>query len=459
MKEPTYRIENGRKLYRMDVRIDAQRRPVPNLPPPDINLAKVQNTNGLPQEQTPAPVAAAGEDPDIVRMRFRLISTVDAYPTKGWLGPQHVDFGHLNGQAIREAEGLINNAPRPVPLMWNHTDDITMKVGHIENAAWEDSKDIRPGLNGDLVVRRGYDAKAAFGLETGVLDATSIALGGEYELSHPELSFSQFVEAAGEGRVINGKPVMWLPVHTSEVYHHALVWSGADPNSGPRGVANARATIPAATNKTETAALAAQNDTRGGITMGNAIKILDSLCKDLGFDVILSEGAPIPEGLEAKVSKRLGDMKNGTARYNEIAARLTEAWEKLPDKAEGKVSALQMIEAMEARMGLATFGEKYVSDLREQALNAFDGAKSDPAKKAEQSLEDKTIRSVIAGSSDVEQLKAWAAEYNAQKAKKFGPQGDQKTSVTEELPGVTQAELTAEQRRIQASMKQWEGDK
>ena len=306
MKEPNYRIENGRKIYTTIDQIDCVRRPDPKATPPK-DAAKSEERNEAGSGDIP-PAQSGSGDPDVVSVHMRLITADDAYPSMGWLGPQLVKYGHNGGQAVKEIVGLMNSASRPTPLMWNHSYDAHDIAGKVNDAYWEESSDIKPGANGWARVNKNFDPKAAMGLKTGEINATSIGVVMEKERSHPDMEFETFVTLAAEGSEVDGKQVAWLPIKALEVVHHALVWAGADPNSGPRPVSNTRKTE---TNGDNAASIhdaeASKINHRGGISVeDNTIKILDSLCKDLGFDVILSEGS-IPEGHAARVALPTGE--------------------------------------------------------------------------------------------------------------------------------------------------------
>jgi hypothetical protein len=465
MKEPTYRIENGRKIYSMECRIDAVRRPETEVPAaaPDktgdtvgarhvSSEERAANRPPLQEDMEDAHVAITrnaatlgGPSDDVVRVRMRLISAVDAFPSMGWLGPQRVAYGHNQAAAIRDIPALIESRPRPVPLMWNHSSDMKDKAGRVVNAEWEESTDIPPGVNAWAEVNWNYDSKAAFGLASGEIDATSVAIWTEMERSHPDMPFEQFTELAAAGGEYEGRMVEWFPTKLLDVPHHAMVPAGADPNSGPREPSHI----------VGNAALAATNITqRGGITMEHkAITILDSLCRDLGFDVILQEDIPIPEDLAARMAKRVAADQAAAAKYGELVKELFRLGERhLPEKIG---SPVEILVALEPLLETAALGATYVNDLRQQALRAFDTAKVDPTR--EQTLEVRTLRSVIEGSADIGQLKAWISEYEPHAAAKLGPV--KRSSQGEELPPVTGSsstlELTADDRRIIAGVNRW----
>ncbi len=480
MKEPTFRIENGRRIYTLDTVVEAVRRPF--IPPNAVQLGATDA--GFPPEvaMLSKPLESAAVDPDIVRVRVRLISAQPAYPTLGWFGPQRVHYDHNEGAVIRQIVPNMRGRNRPVPVMWDHSYDMKDKAGHLDRPEWEDSVDIPYGPNADIVVNRRYDPKAAVGLETGEINATSISIRSEMELSHPDLPFDTFVELAGSGGVIDGRPVAWLPVTLKEVLHHALVWEGADPHSGPRqtnaektkrwfnstdisvgidttrlsdDLRSIRKSLDNLQSETTAEAVNNNNKTRGGITVEHkSIEILDSLCRDMGFDVILSDESGIPNDLHARMAKRVADLQAAATRYRELEARLSRLSDKHLAGAQF-ASAIERLDALSVRLDLAAHGEHYINDLRDTALKAFDTAHFSPD--GIQTLAVKKLRELISKSDSAEELKAFAAEYQDQAAKALG---DTRTSRGEDLPPeTTQAELSAQERRILAAYDRWNGGK
>ena len=459
IKEPTFRIENGRKIYTMDMCIEAVRRPYIA----QIDAAKPDSD----QVGRMAPMLARPldhqDDPDIVRVQVRLISAQPAYPTMGWLGPQRVHYDHDNAAAIRQIPAHMMSRQRPVPVMWNHSYDMHDKAGRLDRPWWEESTDIVPGANADILVNRRYDPKAAIGLETGEINATSISVSTELERSHPNMPWEQFVDNAASGAIVDGEYVAWRPIRLKEVLHHALVWEGADPNSGPRDAENSKRYFDIGalaqmddSSKNEDvkkAAEAANTKTRGGITLENkSIQILDSLCRDMGFDVVLSDEANVTDELQARMAKRLAAYQAAATRYGELEARLSRLAEKHLPKTQLN-SSIETLDALAERLDMAVFGESYLNDLRANALKAFDKAHFNPS--GTQSLAQKKLRATVENSSDVEELKAFAAEWATEAAEKLG---DTRTSKGEDMPPVNaEAELSAEARKILASLERWNG--
>lgn len=455
MKEPKYRIENGRKIYTIESRIDCLQRPAP---PKKAPTAPTAQNNTAVEPGATAPQSSEQEDPDVVSVHLRLMTADDAYPSVGWLGPQLVKYGHNDGQAAKEIVDIINKASRPVPLVWNHSYDAHDIAGRVNDAYWENSIDIKPGANAWARVNRNFDPKAALGLETGEINATSIGVVMEKERSHPDMDFETFVNLAAEGAEVDGKQVAWLPVKTLEVFHHALVWSGADPNSGPRAITNSKDhEMNGGDTASINAAKSAKNPNRGGVFMAEnkALEILNSLCKDLGFDVILSEGTEIPADLLTRIKPRVDAWREGLRRYSEMESRLSRVkTEILPEATTA--SAMDILNALIDKLPAAKYGEAFLADLRKQAVVAFDGAKTDPANKPELTEAEKKLRGVIEATTDVDTLRAWIAEYSKAKEDKF-PNQDRHSSTNEPLPphASEDANMTAEERRLSASYKRW----
>ena len=461
IKEPIFRIENGRKIYTVNMCIEAVRRPYI----PQIDAAKPDSDHNAAIVPMLARPLNVPDDPDIVRAQVRLISAAPAYPGMGWLGAQRVNYDHNNAAAIREIPAHMLGRQRPVPVMWDHTYDLKQKAGRLDRPWWEESTDIVPGANADIVINRRYDPKAALGLEIGEINATSISVSTELERSHPNMPWEAFVEMAATGGIVDGRPVAWHPTRLREVLHHALVWEGADPNSGPRNAENSRRYFDTGASAqmdnssthedAKKAAEAANTKTRGGITLENkSIQILDSLCRDMGFDVVLSDEANVTDELQARMAKRLAAYQAAATRYGELEARLSRLAEKHLPKAQFN-SSVETLDALAERLDMAVFGESYLDDLRATALKAFDTVHFNPS--GTQSLAQKKLRATVENSSDVEELKAFAAEWAAEAAKKLG---DTRTSKGEDMPPVNaEAELSAEARKILASLERWNGGK
>ena len=169
--------------------------------------------------------------------------------------------------------------------------------------------------------------------------------------------------------------------------------------------------------------------------------------------MILSDEAMVTDELQARMAKRLAAYQAAAERYGELEARLSRLAEKHLSKAQFN-SSIATLDALAERLDLASYGENYLNDLRATALKAFDMAHFNP--EGTQSLAQKKLRATVENSSDVEELKAFAAEWEQEAAAKLG---DTRTSRGEEMPPVNgAAEISAEARKIQASLHRWRGD-
>lgn len=444
-KQPPHRVENGRKVYTVNTTINSFSR---DAPPPSHRVAAAHSSKPPEEESEESAKHAGGGEPpgrnegaqtDLVRVPFRLISAVRVWPTMGWLGPQLVDYGHNDGAAIRQIPEICAKRRRSVPLTWDHSNSSKDRAGKVENIVWEDSKDIPPGVNGDAVVNKRFDEKAAVGLETGELEASSICVQLDMEWSHPDMEFMDFI--ALQGREVDGEIVRWLPIAALDVLHHALVWAGADPNSGPRETESENgATANAATTNT---ASAVQNTHDGGEDMEKVLALLTACCAALGIDVVLAKDS-VPDKLQERMEAKLTALKEAQGKYNELASGLQGLENRVKQDGDTSLSSADVLNRLPARLDLAVAGEQYIADLRAEALKWFDSAKVDP-QKPEISAEAKAIRDVIAACGAIGQLKAYCAEYKAQAEKRFGPTGMRSSEgsepPTQQKPAATGADL------------------
>lgn len=449
LKEPPFEIRNGKKVYRMQFRVDSQLRGMPpagqgqaGKPAPQTNNAATTDGGASgPGGQESTGDADAGA---LVRVPCRVLSAVDTWSWHDWYGPCFVRNGHDEAKALRQVIGFINEAPRPIPLMWNHSEDMHDKAGFVENAAWEESKDIPPGVNADLVVDRRYDEKAANGLELGVIDATSVAWWPHSERSHPDMDFWTFMEL--QGKEVDGEIVAWLPLECQGVQHHAMVPAGADPNSGPR---NEHC-------RTQNAAAAATNTKPegGGGMEKELMALILAVCNGLGVNVALVAGQQIPDWLERSLTDKVTALNGAVNQYNEVAKTLQSLGGSLLNEGETSLTVAQVLERLPGRLALAGHGEEFLKYRKEEALAWFDKAHVDPAN--QQGLTDvqKRQRERIAHCNDLTEL-ADTIIVNQEVAKKrFGPQTNLRTSEGDEVPQNT-AEPSAEDRRIRAQMNRW----
>jgi hypothetical protein len=447
--EPKFKTENGKKIYTgMECRIDSVIRPHKPPPKPVQANNEAAGAGADPTDTGDSTESGSTGAPDrgggnVVRAPCRLISCVDAWPNMGGYGPTFVRWGHLNGQAIRQIPDLMNSAARPTPLMWNHSMDMRDKCGKVENAYWEDSTDIPPGVTADLVVNRDYDSKAATGLETGEIDASSIGIVCDYEMSHPDMDFWTFMDL--QGRNVDGKLVAWLPVTCEAVVHHALVCAGADPFSGPRAEQNATE---------NSAAAVTNNQSQGGWGMEEKyLKLVMAVCNALGVSRTLVAGQEPPADLEKTLTDKAAALNGAVVKHNDMASKLEGLGASLLKEGEVSLNANQVLERLPERIQMAKHGEAFLAHQQKEAVTWFDRANADP--KVENSLTEsqKLLRGHIEASPDLKYLAAVIAENKAAAEKRFGTGGGNRTSLATDPPGSAENQLTPAQAAAVASIE------
>ena len=331
-------------------------------------------------------VSANDDKSGVVRSRWRLISAVQAWPTTGHYLPQLVDYGHNGGKALKQTIPLINEL-KP-DLTWNHSDDARDVAGHIENAVWEDSKDIPSGVNADLVVDPEFDRKAAAGLKRGSIRNGSIGVMMECRQSHEDMDTEKFMERQGEE--VNGEVCRWLVEKTTGVRHMAMLaaGTGADPNAGKR--ANNQAD-----NRTEPGA---HNNKAHAGTNNEESSIGDRHMKELHLQAQLKSFTP-------------DFLKPG----------------------ETSLTAEKILERMPAMLEMARQGEVYLKQLAKEAVRCFDAAKFTKDKPG-LAAHELRLRESIASSRDAQYLLDTIEEYRAQVDARFGPVASNRSSAAEEFP-------------------------
>jgi hypothetical protein len=453
---PPHRVVNGKKLFKLECRVDCEFRQNPQQTPP----AQPQNEGGAkPDKETPEgsanneagtggqvrepPVQVNG---DLIRVPDRVLSAVDTW-SDTWFGPQLVRNGHNNAYALRKMAGFIDNRRRPVPVMWDHTNRMKEKAGKLENGRWEDSKDIPSGVNADIVINRKFDARAAMGLETGEINATSVSWAPDFEMSHPDMDFELFVRS--QGREVDGTVVCWLPVDLDEdgVIHLALVWAGADPFSGPReeqtGIENA-------------ASAAQHTQPEGGRGMEEKlINLVLAICNALGVNVALMAGKDIPDWLEKSVTDKVGALNGIQGQFNDLAQKLQTVGNSLLKEGETSLTATQVLERLPERIEMAKHGEAFLASQQKEALAWFDKAHVDPGNPQNMSDVQKRNRERLSNCSDLQLLADTIAENRAIAEKRFGPIVNMRSSQGEEIPGGNVENASAEVRRAAAAAETW----
>lgn len=406
MKTLSMRLENGKKIFSIDCILDAERRAVPVKVPVDNQgetKPATKNEGALPGDAGRTihqdPFNAASD----VRDTWRLISAVQVWPTSHFWTPQLIDYSHNNGAVLKDVVGLVNSGK--VDLTWNHSIDARDVAGHIENSYWEDSTDIPPGVNADLVVDPEFDAKAAIGLKKQVIRNGSIGISMEMEPSHPDMDFEKFVLM--QGQEVGGKTVRWLPERITNVRHMALLsgGTGADPNAGHRQTDNS-----AVLNHTE------QQRSENGMPE-KLTAILLSICSTLGLEFSFSEET-IPENLEEKLTEKIEKLKLGAALSNKLTSKLHALGDSLLIENELNLSAEKVLDRLPVVIELSKAGEKFIEFQRIEALRQFDAAKVDPD--SNMSETDKRIRGRIEASSDLDFLSDSIEEYRSLAGIKFG---------------------------------------
>jgi hypothetical protein len=415
-KEPPFRIENGKKIYSLTMQLPPERNLIVNAKEKPKE-GEGQDDDDLEIQNAATVQAQADADPNILVTPCRLISSVKTWPSMGWLGAQLVDYSHNNAAAIRQAVDIINSRPRPVPLMWDHSNDMRDKAGTVSDAVWaRKNSQMPPGVNANLVVNREYDSKAAKGLETGVIDATSISLWCEMEQSHPDMGFWDFVDQQGE--TVDGKEVKWNPIATKDVLHHAMVPAGADENSGPLknsriDTGNNGESIPSTQGEPP------KQTRRINNMIEKFVLLIQAILGKLHIDAFVDAGSELPEGLQDKVVSKLDVLVAAGARYNELASRLQAFGEKLLKEGETALSAVQVLDRLPELYLMAEKGKNFCEFQRKEALRLFDLAKFKPDS-AELTEAEKRIRSRIEATDDLAYLEDMIDEYRVQAESKLG---------------------------------------
>ncbi|MGC8602145.1 MAG: hypothetical protein ACP5VS_00485 [Desulfomonilaceae bacterium] len=355
-----------------------------------------------------------------VRVLWRLVSGAKLWPSSSFPYPQCVDFGHDNSAAISRDIVPLIEASNP-DIMWNHSVDSKDIAGSVEKPFWEAATEkLEGGINATLVVDPEYDPKAAKGLQSGIIRAGSIGVDGDYIPSHPNMAAQEFIRQ--QGKIVNGELVRWLPVKITAVRHMALVPAGlgADPMAGPRVALNNIQEVEPISNE------------KGG-TMGSELtQLFSAVCKDLGVEVALSDGAPIPEMLESNLMGKIGELKKAQLGYSSIYDRVLRACELSGVKKYSGKSIDEILDVLPTDLANAENGVAFLEFQKCEALKAFDAAKVDPTKE-ELSDNDKKIRLRISSSQDIGYVQEALEEYKSLSLKRFGPI---KTSADEEIPKV-----------------------
>lgn len=343
------------------------------------------------------------ENPDIVRVTWRLISAVKAWPSNNKGKELCVDYGAFDAQMLKDAVSFINE--QKPDFIWVHGTDSRDIAGHIENAWFEESEDIPPGINADIVVHRKYDPKAALGLEEGIIRNGSIGINAFCVPSHPKMSPAQFLK--NQGKVVNGEEVRWLPKDFISVSHMAIVPAlhGADPHAGIR-LLNSLVEEEKMDEQTK------------------EVTLLRNLSQSLGFKIDESSDE-LPVGIEEKIESKIVELQNKVSDYEKIVEK-NRQYESEIAKLEGYVKAenealtcSQIISRLPQRLALANAGEALLNHQRDEALRFFDMSKFSPDKQ-ELNAHESRIRRRIESSNDLEFLNDMIEEYRVIAENKMG---------------------------------------
>jgi len=427
--------ETGEEIFTLDCTIDASRRPSEKQ-----NDHEDESEEGeVPVDQTDPPdskVENEGESVDdgMVHDDWRLISAVKTWPNTGFFRPQLVDYSHNYGKVLRQAIPLINeNHP---DLMWDHSGSSRDIAGYVENARWENSRDIPPGVNASLVVDPTFDQRAAIGLANKTLRSGSIGFTMELRKSHPKMEFSDFVERQGE--VIDDEEVRWIPKIIKAVRHMALVpaGAGADPHAGRR-VSATKSTI--------------QNKKVEEHDMAEYVALLCQICEKMGLDVILDEKHPIPEALPEKIFAALDRYEGAYEKHNDLVMKLASISEEHLKNEDGKAPTVaELVGMLPGKLSMAAQADVIIRHQKSEALRLFDLAKLVEGK-SDFTPAERRIRARIEESSDLEFLNDMIAEYAPIAEEKFG----RRSSLQEELPEdkIKDPDLSGHEKDIRESVR------
>lgn len=386
-----------------------------------------------------------------VRQTWRLISAVQAWPMSDFWQPQLVDYGHEGGKVLQGIIPLVNKG-KP-DLLWNHSHDAHDVAGRVENANWDASSDIPPGVNAELVVDPEFDAKAAMGLAKGFIRSGSIGITMDAKPSHENMKFEQFVENQGE--TIDGRQVRWLPVKVHAVRHMALLptGTGADPNAGRRVQPDNSANIENQKNNDNPPT--GESTQKGDMNMEKTVTLLASLAERLGIQVALAENSDLPEGLEERLNNKIDSLKSLREQYNTMAVKYEAIFAKM-----GCELSEDIMSAIDKTLILAEQGTKLLDHARKDALKWFDSSRAALGKN-ELSDVDKRLRSRLENSQDLSFIEESTEEYKsiteANLSSKRVSQGSDVTPEPSEEINHYDADIKASASRVFASIKKAQG--
>lgn len=132
------------------------------------------------------------------------------------------NFGFAGGGALRNAVDKFNN----LVVLKDHSMSVDDWLGTTEQAYWDNSTDIPPGVNVMLKVDKKADPKTARGLMSGALNSVSVTVAFDFEPSHPDMDEFDFLMNLGQE--VDGKTVQANITNIKRLHEISVVWSGAD---------------------------------------------------------------------------------------------------------------------------------------------------------------------------------------------------------------------------------------
>lgn len=428
--------DSGETIYELRANFRCELR-TPEQPP---ESAENQNPESIPEGQDNSQESEKPNDGK-VRTHWRLISAIMATPQTGLPWTQYVDYSFEGGKNLR---GFINIINKKNPdVTWNHSDNAHDIAGYLENAYWEDSTDIPPGINATLVVDPQFDPRAAYGLENGYIRSGSIGIDMALDKSHKDMSWEKFVQQ--QGKKVKGEVVRWIPKTPKDVRHMGMIshGAGADPNAGKRTELTASADNLASMNNTQPEKIESKGE---NWTMKTAYALLMSIVASLGFrDVQISEQEELPADLGDKITARIDALSAIKAKYADFKAQLENLGKSMVKEGDAPLEASDVMERLPEELSYAKYGRAYLGHLQNQAVEMFDKAKVDP--KQDMTDVQKRQRERLRNSPDIQHLEDCIAEYKAEIEAKFGPLSNQSSGQTE-LPQEGKGEALDPQKRM-----------
>lgn len=439
IKRPNFvrRDADGTEIYQIDHFVDAERRIVKNDKP--IQESILDNAEADSGELSDA------ADSGVVRQKWRFISATQAWPTTAYGMPQLVDYEWDGGIALSQAVNLINESSPD--LTWNHSIDARDVAGHITDATWEHSSDIKPGVTGYVVVDPNFDAKAAIGISKGIIRSGSIGINAEMTKSHADMELEEFLSSQGED--VGGDIVRWKLKSVTGVRHMAMLatGTGADPNAGLRyrsSIHNSAGTQPA--------------NNIGGNNMVNSETVhpdnglLATVCSLLKVDETTLENAELAE---AKLVERIEKLQDKADKYSHLSQAIANLEPMVITDNETGLSVSEIVGRLPHRLDYAKHGERFLNEKRCEALRAFDAAHIQPD--INMSDNSKRLRCRIEASDDIDFVLEMLELHQGISSDRFELN---RSSLAEELPREnTKPAIGAKEQQIRDGAKKLFGGK